>query len=139
LHILKESKATFSSVYACFVVIKYHLTKLNGFVQDAFSLDDNNIEKMMTSMSTDLQTIYSPAHALSFSTDPMFAALYKRITGELKSKFLQLGKGSNNLTMQGCSIRRVNCDEEHCQKRFSEYVNFLMNSKDDDNIDLRTH
>jgi hypothetical protein len=67
------------------VVIKYHLTKLNGFVQDAFSLDDNNIEKMMTSTEHRFETIYSPAHALSFSTDPMFAALYKRITGELKS------------------------------------------------------
>jgi hypothetical protein len=134
---LEGDEATFSSVYACFVAIKYHLKKLNGFVRDAFNLNDNDIERMMTLTEHRFATIYTSAHALAFSTDPMFAGMRKRIGNEFQEQFLQLGKGAINQQCKVALARLANGNEEHRRKLFSEFANFLINSKDDDDIDFQ--
>jgi hypothetical protein len=41
---LEGDEATFSTVYACFVVIKYHIKTFNCTIMDAFNLGDDDIE-----------------------------------------------------------------------------------------------
>jgi hypothetical protein len=93
---LEGNEATFFAVYACFVVIKYHIKMLNHAVMDAFNLGDNDIEQMMMLLHHCFSTIYSKAHGLAFATDPMFINMCSKITAKFDENFLQVGKGLIN-------------------------------------------
>ncbi len=41
---LEGDEATFSTMYACFVAIKYHIKTLNRAIMDTFNLGDDDIE-----------------------------------------------------------------------------------------------
>ncbi len=96
LSYLEGDEATFSSVHACFVAIKYHLKTLDHTVKEGLSLNDDDIERMTLLTHHCLATIYSEAQALAFVTDPMFTEMRMRIGAEFGEVFLPLGKTSIN-------------------------------------------
>jgi hypothetical protein len=56
---LEGDEVTFSAVYACFVAIKYHIKKLDATVKESLSLNDDNIDKIITLTDYRLSTIYT--------------------------------------------------------------------------------
>ena len=63
---LEGDEATFSSVYACFVAIKFKIKTLNFAVMNALDLSDSYIEQMLTLIDHRFSTIYSASHCLEF-------------------------------------------------------------------------
>jgi hypothetical protein len=51
---------------------------------------------MMTLLHHHFLTIYSEAHGLAFTTDPMFIDMRSKIAAKFSEDFLQVGKGSIN-------------------------------------------
>jgi hypothetical protein len=96
LSYLEGNEATFSSVYACFVAIKFHLSTLDASEKDSLNLTDANIDRMMQLTHHRFLTIYTEAHGLAFATDPLFFEMQTSIAGKLSREFLQLGKASIN-------------------------------------------
>ena len=133
LTFLKGDEDTFSSVYACFVAIKYHLKKLNGSVKESLNLNDNDIEQMTLLTHNLLASIYTEAHALAFATDPMFTEMRRaRIAGEFGEAFLQLGKASINQQAKIAIARLANGNEDLRRKMFSEFATYITRNKDAD-------
>jgi hypothetical protein len=83
-------------MYACFVVIKYHIKTLNRTVMDAFNLGDDDIEQMMTLLHHRFSTIYLESHGLAFARNPMFTNMRNKIAAKFSENFMQVGKGSIN-------------------------------------------
>jgi hypothetical protein len=84
---LEGDEATFSAVYACFVVIKYHIKTFNRTIMDAFNLGDDDIEQMMTLLHHRFSTIYLEAHGLAFAADPMFTNMHSKIATKFGKNF----------------------------------------------------
>ena len=60
---LDGDEAIFSSVYACFAVIKFHLSTLDAaFVKDSLNLINADIEHMIQLTHHRFMTIYTEAH-----------------------------------------------------------------------------
>jgi hypothetical protein len=133
LSYLEGDEATFSSVYACFVAIKYHLKKLEGVVKDGFNFSDDDVQQMMMLTHHRFSTIYTEAHGLAFSTDPMFTEMRSRIALEFGEEFLQLGKASLNQQSKVALTRLSNGNEDLRRRMFSEFATFIMRSKENDN------
>jgi hypothetical protein len=70
------------------------------------------------------KTIYIPAHALEFVTDPSFFDMRANLTGEYKAAFLELGQGS---LLQQCWKAFEMCprgDQELNEKLHEEFATF---------------
>jgi len=131
LSYLKGDEATFSSVYACFVAIKYHLKTLDHTVKEGLSLNDDDIERMTLLTHHRLATIYSEAHALAFATDPMFTEMRIRIGAEFGEVFLQLGKTSINHQAKIALARLASGNDDLRRKMFSEFATYITRCNDD--------
>ncbi len=127
---LEGDEATFSTVYACFVAIKYHIKTLKRAVMDAFNLGDDDIEQ--TLFHHRLSTIYSEAHGFAFATNPMFTDMRSKITTKFDENFLQVGKGSINQQAKAALVRLSNGNEDLRQSYFSEFATFIMRPRDSD-------
>ncbi|CAK9873512.1 unnamed protein product [Sphagnum jensenii] len=123
---LEGDKATFSTVYACFVVIKYHIKTLNCAITDAFNLGDDAIEQMMTLLHHRFSTIYSEAHGFAFAINPMFTDMRSKIAAKFGKDFLQVGKGSINQHAKVALVRLSNGNEDLRRSYFSEFAMFIM-------------
>ena len=66
---LEGDDATFSAVYACFVHIDYHINIISEDVLLHLKVDR---DELLGRVLYPLGTIYSPAHALAFVTDPWY-------------------------------------------------------------------
>lgn len=126
---LEGDEATFSSVYACFIAIKYHLRKLDCTVKESLSLSDDDIERMTLLTHNRLATIYTEAHGLAFATDPMFTEMRVRITSEFGEEFLQLGKASINQQAKIALARLANGNEDLRRKMFSEFATYITRNR----------
>ena len=93
---LGGDEAKFSAVYACFVAIKYLIKTLNHSVVDAFLLNDNDIDHMITLIHQRLATIFLKAYGVTFETDPLFSKMRVSITAKFVEEFLQLERASLN-------------------------------------------
>ncbi len=129
---LEGDEAIFSSVYACFVAIKYHLKKLDGSVKESLNLNDNDIKQMTLLTHNRLASIYTEAHALAFATDSMFTEMRARIAGEFGEEFLQLGKASINQQAKIAIACLANGNEDLRRKMFSEFATYITRNKDAD-------
>ncbi len=69
---LEGDESTLSSVYACFLAIAHHLRTLPPNVSITLQIAAADFDMMQSLVVDRLRTIYSPAHALSFRTDPLF-------------------------------------------------------------------
>jgi hypothetical protein len=129
---LEGDEATFSAVYACFVAIKYHLKKLDATVKESLSLNDDDIDKMITLTHHRLSTIYTEAHALAFATDPMFTEMRTRIAAEFGEEFLQLGKPAIIQQAKTALTRLASGNDDLRRKMFSEFATYITRYKDGD-------
>ena len=77
-------------------------------------------------------TIYTEAHGLAFSTDPMFTEMRTRIAAEFGEEFLQLGKRSLYQQSKVALARLAIGNEDLRQRMFSEFATFIMRCKDND-------
>jgi hypothetical protein len=132
LSYLEGNEATFSAVYACFVAIKYHLKTLDATFKDAFNLNDDDVQQMMVITHHRFSTIYTEAHGLAFSTDPMFTDMRSRIAIEFGEEFLQLNKNSLNQQSKVALTRLAHGNEDLRRRMFSEFARFVMRCKDND-------
>ncbi|CAK9237534.1 unnamed protein product [Sphagnum troendelagicum] len=123
---LEGDKATFSSVYACFVAIKLHIVTLLTSVRSALYLDDTAIEKMISLLHHRLATIYSEAHCFAFATDPLFGSMRAAITAKYDGAFLELGKGSINQQFKAALSRIVADNDELRRQLYTEYGKYVM-------------
>lgn len=89
---LEGDEATFSSLYASFIAIKYHLKKLDAGMREGLSLSEDDIELMIIRTHHRLSTIYSVAHALAFATDPLFEGMRSRMVMSLVKSSCNLGR-----------------------------------------------
>jgi hypothetical protein len=126
LSYLEGDEATFSSVYACFVAIKFHLSTLDASVKDSLNLTDANIDHMMQLTHHRFSTIYTEAHGLAFATDPLFFEMRTDIADKFSEEFLQLGKASINQQSKLALSRLSNGNENLRRKMYSEFANFVI-------------
>ncbi len=129
---LEGDEATFSTMYACFVAIKYHIKTLNRAIMDTFNLGDDDIEQMMTLLHHHFSTIYSKAHGLAFAIDPMFTDMRSKIATKFGEDFLQVGKGLINQQAKVALIRLSNGNEDLRRSYFNEFTTFIMRPIDND-------
>jgi hypothetical protein len=95
LSYLEGDESTFSNVYACFLVVAHHFRTLPLDVRATLDLSSADVDKMHTLVCHRLKTIFSPAHALAFRTDPLFDDLCDNLAKLHRDAFLNLG----NLTI----------------------------------------
>ncbi len=129
---LEGDEATFSTVYACFVVIKYHIKTFNYVVMDAFNLGDDDIEQMMMLLHHRFSTIYLEAHGLAFAIDSMFTDMRNKIVTKFGKDFLQVRKGSINQQAKATLVRLSNGNKDLRRSYFSEFATFIMRPRDND-------
>ncbi len=91
---LEGGKSTLSSVYACFLAIAHHLRTLPPNVSTALQIVAADFDKMQSLVVNRLRTIYLPAHALSFYTDPLFNQMRTNLTALYGEDSLKLGNAS---------------------------------------------
>ena len=132
LSYLEGDEATFSAVYACFVAIKYHLKTLDAIFKDGFNLNDDDIQQMMMLTHHRFSTIYTEAHGLAFTTDPMFTEMQSTIATEFGEEFLQLDKNSLNQQSKIALARLARGNDDLRRRMFSEFATFIMRCKDND-------
>ena len=126
LSYLEGDEATFSSVYACFVAIKFHLSTRDASVKDSLNLTDANIDHMMQLTHHRFSTIYTEARGLAFATDPLFFEMRTDIADKFSEEFLQLGKASINQQSKLALSRLSNGNENLRRKMYSEFANFVI-------------
>ncbi len=88
---LEGDKSTFSSVYACFLAVAHHFRTLPPDVRATLDLSSADVDKMHTLVCHRLKTIFSPAHALAFRTNPLFDDLCDNLAKLHRDDFLNLG------------------------------------------------
>jgi hypothetical protein len=91
LSYLEGDKLTYLSVYACFLAVAHHFRTLPPDVRAALDLSSADVDKMHTLVCHRLKTIFSPAHALAFHTDPLFDDLRDNLAKLHKDAFFNLG------------------------------------------------
>jgi hypothetical protein len=134
---LEGDEATFSSVYASFIAIKYHLRKLDASVWEGLSLNDDDIDRMMTLTHHRFSTIYyTEARALAFATDPLFMGMRTRIADEFGEEFLQLGKGPLISQSKVALSRLSNGDKNVRRKMYSEFATYIRTCRDENSMDF---
>jgi hypothetical protein len=91
---LEGDESTLSNVYACFLAIAHHPRTLSPNVSTTLQIAVADFNKMQSLVINRLRTIYSPAHALSFRTDPLFNQMRTNLTALYSEDFLKLGGAS---------------------------------------------
>jgi hypothetical protein len=144
LTFLEGDEATFSSVYACYLAILYHIRTLQDTTKDGFGpdarLNHSAIELMEKRLLSRFNTQYSPAHALAFRTDPFYDRMRERLTEILGDDAVCLGQGS---IVQQCKValKRIAGSDTgllvRLRSQFAKYLN-RDTSNDDDFIDINT-
>jgi hypothetical protein len=76
------------------LAILFHIKTMSKTVRDTFGLDADCMNEMERLIISRFDTIYSPAHALAFSTDPFYDTMRENLCEEFGEDFLTLGKGS---------------------------------------------
>ncbi|CAK9230824.1 unnamed protein product [Sphagnum troendelagicum] len=88
---LEGDESTFSSVYAYFLAVAHHFRTLLPDVRAALDLSSADVDKMHTLVCLRPKTIFSPAHALTFRTDPLFNDLRDNLAKLHRDAFFNLG------------------------------------------------
>jgi hypothetical protein len=130
---LEGDESTLSSVYACFLAIAHHLQTLPPNVSTALQIAAADFNKMQSLVVNGLRTIYSPAHALSFRTDPLFNQMRTNLTALYGEDFLKLGGAS---ILQQCkkALKRLagEGDIELNRKLQAEFGHYIVRVIQDD-------
>jgi hypothetical protein len=129
---LEGDGATFSSVYACFLAMLFHVKTLSTSVMGPFDLDESSSSKLERLIIARFATIYSPAHALAFATDPFFDEMRANMARKFGDDFLTLERGSLN---QQCKIAlsHIAGDDLDLRRRLiSQLALYTMRNRDDD-------
>jgi hypothetical protein len=128
-------ESTLSSVYACFLAIAHHLRTLPPNVSTALQIAAADFDKMQSLVVNRLRTIYSPAHALSFHTDPLFNQMRTNLTALYGEDFLKLGGAS---ILQQCkkALKRLVGESgiklnRKLQAEFGHYIVRVIQDNDD--------
>jgi hypothetical protein len=132
---LEGDYATFSSVYPCFLAVAHHIRTLSSDVKTALRLDDVDLTAMHECIGHRLRTIYSPAHALTFRTDPLFYGMCKSLTDIYGEGFVQLGQSKTILQQCKVAIKRLagihTASNVSLQAEFASFV-VRVNGHDED-------
>ncbi len=132
---LEGDKSTLSSVYACFLAIAHHLRTLSPNVLIALQIAAADFDKMQSLVVYRLRTIYSPAHALSFRTNPLFNQMRTNLTVLYGEDFLKLDGTS---ILQQCKKALKHLADEggiklkkKLQAEFGHYIVRVIQDDDD--------
>jgi hypothetical protein len=132
---LEGDESTLSSVYVCFLAIAHHLQTLPSNVSTTLQIVAADFNKMQSLVVNRLRTIYSPAHALSFRTDPLFNQMCTNLTVLYGEDFLKLGGAS---ILQQCekALKRLAGEggiqlNSKLQAEFGHYIVRVIENDDD--------
>ena len=87
---LERGDATFSAVWACFAHVAQHVLFIDRAILVVLDVDR---DKLLGFVHHRVGTIYTPAHALAFVSDPFYYSMRMNLTGLHKPSFLELGQG----------------------------------------------
>jgi hypothetical protein len=118
---LEGEDSTLSCVYACFLGISYHVHVL---LSDTLSVLQLNRESLIQAVYYIFKTIYTPAHALAFVTDPLFFDMPANLTCEYQAAFLGLGQGSLLQQCRKALQMRARGDQE-LNEKLQEFATFM--------------
>jgi hypothetical protein len=84
----------FSCVYACFLAMAFTVRQLAPEELEAVGLQECHRELILEAVLKRFATIYSPAYALAFLTDPLFVGMRKAVAIKMGEAFTYLGQAS---------------------------------------------
>jgi len=92
LGFLEGDEATHSSVYASFLAVLVSAHAAPASTLELLGIAST--DELVASVLSRFASIYSPTHALSFVTDPLFFDMRHRLVQRYGASFVQLGQGS---------------------------------------------
>jgi hypothetical protein len=132
LSYLEGDELTFSSIYACFLVVAHYFRTMPLDVRATLDLSSVDVDKMHTQVCHRLKTIFLPVHTLAFRTDLLFDDLRDNLAKLHRDAFLNLG----DLTiLQQCknAIKRMAAADVLLNKTMqSEFGLYTIHVEDDD-------
>ena len=118
-------------MWACFSNVAHHVLSVDQAILDVLSVDRQTLLECVHSR---VGTIYSPAHALAFVTDPFYYFMRIRLTNLHGTSFFELGRGSLFAQCRTALIRIAGNNEELKEKLLEQFAYFLAMRMEGSNI-----
>jgi hypothetical protein len=128
---LEGDEATFSAVWACFSHVAHHVLSIDQAVLDVLEVDRQTLLEFVHNR---VATIYTPAHAIAFVTDPFYYSMRTKLVGLHGAAFLELGQGPLNQQCRIALIRIAGDNEDLKEKLLDQFAYFLSLRMEGTNI-----